>query len=291
MKGEFMNKYKSNKIISSFLLLATFFGMLFMANINSKADSSYAIPNREVNRVKTPAENKNTVNNRIHNNNVKNNNNVNKSNNKRAVKNNKRNYNRTKRVNPYWNRWHRRGYVDLRPRMKYVSQVKPRYIADACEAASLKMALSIKGKAHHVSLRRMLKRIGWQHHGNPNYEYSNNPYIRDGASIYPREIVRVAKWYGAKAKVASHSSKHKLIHYLQKKDPIVIEAGHKMRMTSDHVVCLIGYRHARHSSLSEFEYADPENFGANPIIRWINTNWFMKVYDRPVTGRRAAVIL
>lgn len=168
---------------------------------------------------------------------------------------------------------------------RYTSQYWPSAANDACEAAALKMALSVKGKAVHVSLHRMVQQI--PRNSNPERGYTHNPFrIGSGATIYPRALARVARQYHVHARSITGASKNQLIYDVVHGDPVVFEGSFKMMETnSDHSLTLLGYRPGY------FYYADPlSRYRGHRITGWVRTNKFMRIFTARRRGARALLI-
>lgn len=191
------------------------------------------------------------------------------------------------------------GWLDalgfLQPKKEYVlhftyhSQLYPLYAPDACEASSLRMALSTKGIAKHVSMRTFINRI--PRSSDPHKGYTSNPYFYgDSASIYPDALAKYArKYYHADVKDISKSSKKEFIRQIKHGNPIVFEGAYQMsHISSDHTLVVIGYRSGQPG---QFLVADPfvwKNHG-NKVF-WTSTTNFMNIYKSKLRGERALVV-
>lgn len=182
--------------------------------------------------------------------------------------------------------------------MVYKSQLRPVKISDACEAGSLQMALSIKGKARRLPLWKFVKWIGWFHNrngnGNPERKYSGDPYYHCQATIYPGLMKRIAHRYRVRARIADYAKPHLIVNNLLWRHPIVAEAGHHLELytkrgdPSDHVICLIGYKRPRRTAY--VQYTDP--LYKHRFVRWCTLRTFWRAYNRlRITGDRALIIL
>ncbi|QBP18905.1 C39 family peptidase [Acetilactobacillus jinshanensis] len=169
---------------------------------------------------------------------------------------------------------------------RYVSQFWPSHADDACEAASLMMALSVKGKGMHTPLRNVVKRI--PRSTNPQDGYTKDPFkLGTGASIYPRALAKVSRQqFHIRAKDITGASKKELIHDVTHGNPVVFAGSYKMRDTqSDHSLVLLGYRRGY------FYFADPfsKRYG-NVIDGWVSTSQFMKIFTAKKRGARALLV-
>lgn len=77
----------------------------------------------------------------------------------------------------------------------YTSQLYPLHAPNACEAASLKMALSVKGLATKTSLKTMIKRMPKAK--TPTKGFTGNPYTEsrpgETRTIYPAPLTNTPK--------------------------------------------------------------------------------------------------
>lgn len=171
----------------------------------------------------------------------------------------------------------------------YYSQLYPLYAPDACEATTLRMALSAKGLAKHVSMRKFINRI--PRSKDPRRGYTENPYLYgDSASIYPQALSRYAyKYYHAKVDNISGASKKKFIDEIKHGNPIVFEGSYQMRdIDSDHTLVIIGYRSGHPG---QFLVADPFMWHSqrNKIF-WTSTSDFMSIYKSSMRGQHALAV-
>lgn len=172
----------------------------------------------------------------------------------------------------------------------YYSQLYPVYAPDACEAVSLRMALSAKGFHIPVSTRTFINRI--PRSKNPNKGYTQNPYkYGDSATINPKGLIKYARRYNAKVKDLTGASKGTFIKNMKKGNPIVFEGAYQMRKSSsDHVLLMVGYRKGHPS---QFLIADPfQRKSQNNRVFWVSTSHFMKIYkDTPLRQEHALTVI
>ncbi|XIF20560.1 MAG: hypothetical protein AJITA_01335 [Acetilactobacillus jinshanensis] len=169
---------------------------------------------------------------------------------------------------------------------RYVSQFWPSHADDACEAAALMMALSVKGKGLHTPLRDVVKKI--PRSNNPYYGYTKNPFkLGTAASIYPRALAQVSRrQFHIRAKDITGASKNELINDVEHGNPVIFEGSQRMRNTkSDHSLVLLGYRRGY------FYFADPySKYRGRVIDGWVNTRQFMRIFRAKKRGARALLV-
>lgn len=168
---------------------------------------------------------------------------------------------------------------------KYTSQFWPSSANDACELASLKMALSVRGKALNTSLKTMVSQV--KRSDDPTKGYTNDPFTYGtGASIYPVALAKVARQYGVGAQDITGASKNKLIYEIRHGNPVVFAGSYRMRDTSsDHSLVLLGYKPGY------FYFADPFSRKKGVVLDgWVKTSLFMKIFRAKQRGSRALVI-
>lgn len=175
--------------------------------------------------------------------------------------------------------------TDLIP-FHYTSQLYPLKAPNACEAASLKMALSAKKQVKHPSLKTIINRM--PRSKNPNRGFSGNPYKESPAgvtwTIYPKPLTKYAQKYDPKAANISGASKNHLIYEIKHHNPVIFAGAWRMQSGRPyHVLTLVGYRHGY------FKVADPymEKSWPNKVY-WTSTSQFMKIYHS--RHQRAVVI-
>lgn len=197
-------------------------------------------------------------------------------------------------------------YGDRIMKYRFITQ-KGRYNAnDACEAASLKMALSHFGIAKNESLDRFVRSIPRSR--NPERGYTKNPYVLGtGALLYPRALRNVARRYGAKRSYiiddyyrhgkglyGHRAPAESLIKAISRGYPVVFEGSNRMQygrrtrrsgyggFRSDHVLMLYGYKHGR------LYWTDPNHWhdlsGSTPV------KTFMQIVNSAKRGPRAVAI-
>lgn len=168
---------------------------------------------------------------------------------------------------------------------QYTSQFWPSRAKNACEIASLKMALSAIG-IKTPDLKTMVKKIPVT--GNPNTGYSGNPFHwGTGASIYPRALVKVARNYKANAVDATGIPTNEIVNDLQHHQPLVFEGTNEMQYskTSDHVLVILGYKPGY------FYWADPWSKTKNQNkFGWIKINKFNRIFHGKKQGARAVCL-
>ena len=169
---------------------------------------------------------------------------------------------------------------------RYVSQFWPSHADDACEAAALMMAVSVKGKGDHVPLRTIVKKI--PRNSDPNKGYTHNPFkLGTGATIYPKGLTKLTKrFFNLRSKNITGASKRSLISDIKHGNPVVYEGSYLMNNTSsDHSLVLLGY------APGYFYYADPysKTFGLEHA-GWVSTNQFMHIFTAKKRGARALLI-
>lgn len=167
----------------------------------------------------------------------------------------------------------------------YYSQFWPSKVDDACEIASLKTAMSAKGKGQNVSLLQMVARI--PRTDDPNTGYTHNPYhYGSHATIFPKAMVNIAKSYGVHAKDITGASKGKMIYEVTHGNPVVCEGPYMAKKPySDHDMVILGYRPGY------FYIADP--FARDIHQRkttWASISRLMSQYEKSSRQQHALVI-
>ncbi|MDF7639735.1 C39 family peptidase [Lactobacillus sp. ESL0791] len=170
----------------------------------------------------------------------------------------------------------------------YTSQLYPLYAPNACEAASLKMALSVKGIACHTKLKTIIARM--PRNANPNKGFDGNPYKESPNNviwtIYPKPLTAYAKKYDKNAANITGASKAKLITEIKHGNAVVTAGSwHYQNGRPYHVLALVGYKRGK------FLVADPymkKSWSGKTF--WVSTAQFMHVFSDKMRRRRAVVI-
>lgn len=170
----------------------------------------------------------------------------------------------------------------------YTSQLYPLYAPNACESASLKMALSVKGIATHTSLKTIISRMPKS--SNPNKGFNGNPYKNspEGVvwTIYPKPLTTYAQEYDSHAANITGASKNQLITEVKRGNAVVTAGSwHYLNGRPYHVLALVGYKPGK------FLVADPfmQKSWSNKSF-WVSTSQFMKVFSSKSRQSRAVVI-
>lgn len=159
----------------------------------------------------------------------------------------------------------------------YTSQLYPLYAPNACEAASLKMALSVKGLALHTSLKKVITDMP-KSKSNPNQGFVGNPYKEspNGVvwTIYPKPLTKYAQTYDKNAKNITGASKNTLIREVKRGNAVVFSGAWNMDSYRPyHVLALVGYKRGH------FLVADPYMQKSwSGKTKWFTTKKFMPVY-------------
>jgi uncharacterized protein YvpB len=159
---------------------------------------------------------------------------------------------------------------------QYTSQLYPLYAPNACEAASLKMALSAKKNVKHPSLKTIINNM--PRSKSPNYGFNGNPYKESPAgitwTIYPKPLTKYAKKYDPQAANISGAHKSKLIYEVEHHNPVIFAGAWRMQSGRPyHVLTLVGYKYGY------FRVADPYMQRSwTHKVYWTNTRQFMKIY-------------
>lgn len=170
----------------------------------------------------------------------------------------------------------------------YTSQLYPLYAPNACEAASLKMALSVKGIALNTSLKSLITAMPKS--SDPNKGFKGNPYKESSRNvvwtIYPKPLAAFARRYDKTAYNFTGASKNQLITEIKRGNPLVVAGSwHFQNGRPYHVLALVGYR------LGQFRVADPymQKSWANKAF-WVSTKQFMHVFADKTRHSRAVVV-
>lgn len=182
-------------------------------------------------------------------------------------------------------RGHRTGWLraqDLKRPQRYVlpytytSQLYPLNAPNACEAASLKMALSVKGLATKTSLKTVIQRM--PRSKNPHKGFTGNPFTEsrpgETRTIYPAALTKYAKTYDSAARNLTGAKKNTLIREIKRGNAIVFAGAWRMQKPRPyHVLALVGYQRGK------FLVADPYMRASWPNkVYWTKTRQFMAVY-------------
>lgn len=158
----------------------------------------------------------------------------------------------------------------------YTSQLYPLYAPNACEAASLKMALSVKGIALKTSLKKIITDMPKS--SNPNKGFVGNPY-KDSPrgvtwTIYPKPLTRYAQVYDNQAVNITGASKNQLISEIKRGNAVVFSAAWNMDLFRPyHVLAMVGYKQGH------FLVADPYmQKGWSGKTKWFSTKRVMAAY-------------
>ena len=121
------------------------------------------------------------------------------------------------------------------------------YAPNACEAASLKMALSVKGIATKTSLKTI---INWMPKAKtPTKGFVGNPYTEsrpgETRTIYPAPLTKYAKTYDQLATNITGASKAQLIREVKRGNAVVFAGAWRMQQQRVHVLALVGYKHGK----------------------------------------------
>ncbi len=168
----------------------------------------------------------------------------------------------------------------------YTSQLYPTYAPTACEAASLKMALSVKGIAMNTTFKDIVDRM--PRNLNPNKGFNGNPYAGEPkgviVTIYPKPLTAYAKKYDPNSENVTGISKSGLINEVKRGNSVVISGAWRMLSNHGyHVLALVGYKPGY------FLVADPYMEPLWPHkVYWVSTAHFMNVFK--IRGSRAVAI-
>ncbi|MBW1606231.1 C39 family peptidase [Lactobacillus sp. Sy-1] len=169
----------------------------------------------------------------------------------------------------------------------YTSQLYPIYAPSACEAASLKMALSTKGKALNIPLDKFINLI--PRSSDPNKGYKNDPFTKGaGATIYPNALAKFARNYASGSKDITNTSLSNIIYNIKRGNPVVFEGSWRMVVNSksDHVLVILGYKPG------QFLIADPYMRKNSPNkVFWTSTSDFLKIWHDSKRGSRAMTVI
>jgi uncharacterized protein YvpB len=170
----------------------------------------------------------------------------------------------------------------------YTSQLYPLYAPNACEAASLKMALSVKGIALKTSLKALITAMPKS--SDPNKGFKGNPYKESPRNvvwtIYPKPLAAFARRYDKTAYNFTGASQNQLITEIKRGNPVVVAGSwHFQNGRPYHVLALVGYR------TGQFLVADPymQKSWANKSF-WVSTWQFMHVFADKTRHSRAVVV-
>jgi len=159
----------------------------------------------------------------------------------------------------------------------YTSQLYPLYAPNACEAASMKMALSVKGIATKTSLKTIITKMPKAK--TPSKGFVGNPYTEsrpgETRTIYPKPLTAYTKTYDAQAKNITGASKQQLITEIKRGNAVIFSGAWRMQgFRPYHVLALVGYQRG------QFLVADPYMKKSWPNkTYWTKSSNFMKVYQ------------
>lgn len=182
-------------------------------------------------------------------------------------------------------RGHRYGWLNaqgLQPTKSYVlpytytSQLYPLYAPNGCEAASLKMALSVKGIATKTRLKTIITKMPKAK--TPTKGFVGNPYTEsrpgETRTIYPKPLTAYAKTYDRQTINLTGATKKQLIAEIKRGNAVIFAGAWRMQgFRPYHVLTLVGYQHGK------FLVADPYmQKGWSDKVYWTSTKNFMSVY-------------
>lgn len=159
----------------------------------------------------------------------------------------------------------------------YTSQLYPLYAPNGCEAASLKMALSVKGIATKTSLKTIINKMPKAK--TPSQGFVGNPYTEsrpgETRTIYPKPLTAYTNTYDARAVNITGATKNQLIREIKRGNAVIFAGAWRMQGARPyHVLTLVGYQHG------QFLVADPYMKKSWPNkTYWTGTRNFMKVYQ------------
>ncbi|AYM03968.1 C39 family peptidase [Levilactobacillus yiduensis] len=159
----------------------------------------------------------------------------------------------------------------------YTSQLYPLYAPNGCEAASLKMALSVKGIATKTSLKTIISKMPKAK--TPSKGFVGNPYTEsrpgETRTIYPKPLTAYTNTYDARATNITGATKKQLIREIKRGNAVIFAGAWRMQGSRPyHVLTLVGYRRG------QFLVADPYMKKSWPNkTYWTGTRNFMKVYQ------------
>ncbi|MFC6289899.1 C39 family peptidase [Levilactobacillus angrenensis] len=159
----------------------------------------------------------------------------------------------------------------------YTSQLYPLYAPNGCEAASLKMALSVKGIATKTSLKTIINKMPKAK--TPKKGFVGNPYTEsrpgETRTIYPKPLTAYTNTFDARAVNITGATKNQLIREIKRGNAVIFAGAWRMQGSRPyHVLTLVGYQRG------QFLVADPYMKKSWPNkVYWTGTRNFMKVYQ------------
>ncbi|WP_164511556.1 C39 family peptidase [Levilactobacillus cerevisiae] len=159
----------------------------------------------------------------------------------------------------------------------YTSQLYPLYAPNACEAGSLKMALSVKGLATGTSLKTMITKMPKAK--TPSQGFVGNPYTEsrpgETRTIYPKPLTAYTKTYDPHAENITGASKNQLIKEIKRGNAVIFAGAWRMQKQRPyHVLALVGYQPG------QFLVADPYMKRGWPNkVYWVRSTNFTDVYQ------------
>ena len=160
----------------------------------------------------------------------------------------------------------------------YSSQLYPTIAPNACEAISLKMALSVKGSANNLSTRTFIDRM--PRSSNIHKGFRGNPYKHNATNvswtILPAPLTRYGKQYNSNTANISGYHKDQIIKEVKRGNAVAFAGSRNMRgKATGHMLTIVGYRYG------QFLVADPYKYaGDGNKIFWVSTSKFQQVYDQ-----------
>ncbi|CCI82712.1 C39 family peptidase [Lactobacillus hominis] len=167
----------------------------------------------------------------------------------------------------------------------YYSQLTPTFAPSACEAASLKIAMSVKGIGNNLSVKDVIDKM--PRASTPDKGFNGDPYKFAGGkfiTIYPEPLAAYARSLGANAFNISGASEQALINEIKAGNPIIVACNlHMQDSSSYHVSTIVGYRPGAFLIADPYRYANESG-----KVFWVDMNKFMRIYN--YRDKKAVVI-
>ncbi|MCL0312460.1 C39 family peptidase [Apilactobacillus xinyiensis] len=160
----------------------------------------------------------------------------------------------------------------------YSSQLYPTLAPNACEAISLKMALSVKGSADNLSTKTFIDNM--PRSSNIHKGFRGNPYKHNPTNvswtILPAPLTKYGKQYNSNTANISGYHKDQIIKEIKRGNAVAFAGSRNMRgKATGHMLTIVGYRYG------QFLVADPYKYaGDGNKIFWVSTSRFQQVYDQ-----------
>ncbi|GLB46384.1 hypothetical protein WR164_03630 [Philodulcilactobacillus myokoensis] len=159
----------------------------------------------------------------------------------------------------------------------YNSQLYPTFAPNACEAISLKTALSVKGRGF-ISTKSFIDKM--PRSNNPKYGFRGNPFKHNPTNvswtILPYPLAKYGREYDKATHDISGASRTQLISEVKHDNAVAFAGSRNMNGNpTGHMLTIVGYKYGA------FLIADPYKYASDSHkVFWVSTTHFMNVYNK-----------